>query len=151
MKNYNLLTFRGMEYYAKIIHKTRISYLPTNFPVQFYGMPDGKVFLIYARSSKVNPTSEFVFAEHKEFFYDNANNQLMYLKQGKSENAINNDMIDKPSPLYSIFKVSRTIKSYCEAFNELNLMALEIINNNAIRRARELNIIHVNNVHQKVG
>ena len=118
-----------MEYYARIIYKTCISYLPTNFPVQFYGMPDGKVFLLYARSCEVNPASEFVFAEHKEFFYDYAIDQLMYLKQGKSENAINNDMIDKPNPLYSILKVSRNTKSYSDAFNELNLIALEIINN----------------------
>ena len=140
-----------MEYYARIIHKTHISYLPTNFPVQFYGMPDGKVFLIYARRCEVNPGSEFIFAEHKEFFYDYANSQLMYLKQGKSENAINNDMIDKPNPLYSIVKVSRNIKSYSEAFNELNSIALEIINDNISRKTIKLNVIHETNVHHNVG
>ena len=140
-----------MKYYAKIIHKTHISYLPTNFPVQFYGMPNGKVFLLYARSSKVNPASEFVFAEHKEFFYDYASEQLMYLRQGKSENAINNDMIDKPNPLYSIFKVSRNTKSYSDAFNELNLIALEIIIKNTSKKTIKLNMIHGTNVHNKVG
>lgn len=140
-----------MEYYARIIHKTHISYLPTNFPVQFYGMPDGKVFLLYARRCEVSPTSEFVFAEHKEFFYDYANSQLMYLKQGKSENAINNDMIDKPNPLYSIVKVSRNIKSYLDAFNELNLIALEIINNNTRRKTIKLNVIRGADVHHNAG
>jgi hypothetical protein len=38
-----------MECFAKLIYKSHMTYIPTNLPVQFYGLPDGKVYLIYAR------------------------------------------------------------------------------------------------------
>jgi hypothetical protein len=114
-------------------------------------MPNGKVFFVYARSCDVKSTSEFVFAEHKEFFYDFANSKLIYFKHGKAENTINNELIDKPNPQYSILKVRSDINSYSDAFNELNLMALDIITNNASRKTIKLNIQSKSNVHHNVG
>ena len=117
-----------MEYYAKIIHKTHINYLPTNYPVHFYGMPNGKVFFVYARNSGIKCKTEYVFAEHKEFYYDYSTFKLLWYKQGKMKIAINNELIDKPDPDFNIFKVSNEIHSYTAAFDELNQMARKIIN-----------------------
>ena len=116
-----------MEYLAKIIHKTHLSHLPTNLPVQFFGMPHGKVYFIYARYLGKTADFEFVFAEHKEFSYDYSEGKLMHQRNGKLESAINNEIVDKPNPQYTVFKVSRAIRSYTDAYNELNLMAKEII------------------------
>jgi hypothetical protein len=129
-----------MEYFAKIIHKTHLSYLPTFYPVQFYGMPNGKVFFVYARDSEIKTVLEFVFAEHKEFSYDYVNHKLMMLRNGKIEKAISNEMIDKPGPEYLVFKVSRSIGSYSDAFHEINLMAKELLDEIIARRTVKLNL-----------
>jgi len=117
-----------MEYLAKIIHKTHLSHLPTSLPVQFFGMPNGKVYFIYARYFGNTADYEFVFAEHKEFSFNYTEGKLMYHRNGKLEFAIDNEIIDKPDPQYTVFKVSKAIRSYTDAYNELNLMAREIIN-----------------------
>jgi len=116
-----------MEYLAKIIHKTHLSHLPTDLPVQFFGMPHGKVFFVYARYYGGQSDIEFVFAEHQEFSYNYSEGRLMFKKNGKLEFAINNEMIDKPNPQFAVLKVSRTIRSYTDAYNELNGLAKEIL------------------------
>lgn len=128
-----------MEYLAKIIHKTHLSYLPTSYPVQFYGMPNGKVYIVFKRNTEIKSELEFVIAEHKEFTYDYSNNKLLFRKNGKIEKAFNNEMIDKPDPQFTILKVSNTIRSFTEAYNELNLMAREIINEKLTRKTILLN------------
>lgn len=128
-----------MENFAKIIHKTHLSYLPTIYPVQFYGMPNGKVFFIYARNTLIKSELEFIFAEHREFSYDYTNNKLMFYKSGKLEYAFNNEMIDKPDPKYAVIKISRNLRSYTDAYNDLNLMASEIIRENNAKSTILLN------------
>ena len=128
-----------MEYLAKIIHKTHISYLPTSYAVQFYGMPDGKVVFIYARDSKTNTSHEFVFAEHKEFSYDYYRGKLMLHKNNTVKEAVYTEMIDKPNPQYTIFMVSSEICSYTEAYNTVNRMAGKIINKKSMNKIIQLN------------
>ena len=117
-----------MEYYAKIIHKAQINYLPTNFPVHFYGMPNGKVFFVYARSTGIKCATEYVFAEHMEFSYDYAIDKLILYMNEEAVIAMNNELVDKPNPEFKIFKIFKKICSYTEAFYKLNRMAQEIIN-----------------------
>ena len=123
-----------MEFHAKIIYKTYLSYLPTSYPVQFYGMPNGKVYFFYARDNGINTEQEFVFAEHNEFFYDYASNKLTYILNNKKKYAINNEIIDKPNPEFTVFMVNSTISSYLEAFNKLNLLANEIISQSKAKK-----------------
>lgn len=133
------LSFEKMEYLAKIIHKTHLSYLPTTYPVQFYGMPNGKVLFTYARDSSTKTEREFVFAEHYEFTYDYLRGKLLVNNNGIMKNAINNEMIDKPDPRFTIFLVSKTIRSYTEAFNKLNLIAIELMNEDEAKKTILLN------------
>ena len=128
-----------MEYLAKIIHQTHISYLPTSYAVQFYGMPNGKVLFTYARDSVPKPYQEFVFAEHKEFSFDYKRGKLMMHKNGTIKDAINNEMVDKPGPQYIVFKVSTKIRSYTEAFTEINQLANEIINEIQVKKTKIIN------------
>lgn len=130
-----------MEYLAKIIHKTHLSYLPTAYPVQFYGMPNGKVLFTYARDSTIKTQQEFIFAEHKEFSYDYLRGKLLFHKNGTVKDAINNEMIDKANPVYSIFLVSKTICSYTEAFKKLNHMANRMMNENKAKKTIRLDSI----------
>lgn len=130
-----------MEYLAKIIHKTHLSYLPTLYPVQFYGMPNGKVLFTYARDVASKTQQEFIFAEHKEFSYDYSRGKLLLHKNGIMKDAMNNEMIDKPDPAYTIFLVSKTIRSYTEAFNKLNHLANKMMNGNKAGKTIKLNTI----------
>jgi len=69
-----------MENYAKLIHKSNITYLPTNLPVQFYGLPDGKVYVIFARFYEIKfqrSDLEYVLAEHQEFSYDYSEEKII--------------------------------------------------------------------------
>lgn len=120
-----------MKNFAKLIHKSHITYLPTNLPVQFYGLPDGKVYLIYARFFEIKfkrSDLEFVLAEHLEFSYN-------YTKEKLVPHGIDNkipiysEMVDKPEPKIKILKVSRDFNSFTEAFVQLNKKAKDLFLN----------------------
>lgn len=109
---------------AKLIHKTDMTYLPTAFPAHYYGMPDGKVYLIFSRFYRVNygePGNgiEFVFAEHNEFFYDYQNEKILS-KNSLNQAPVWEENVDKPYPKISIIKVDRNLNSYGEALVVLN-------------------------------
>lgn len=116
-----------MEPLGKLIYKTQLSNLPTSLPVYFYGLPDGKVYLIYSRFYEVNFSRtdlEFVIAVHKEFTFDFENEELF--------SVVLNDII--PPPLYKIvdkadskikiLKVYRNLNSYSDATAKLYKKAL---------------------------
>ncbi len=112
-----------MESLAKLIHKTYMSYLPTAFPAHFYGMPNGKVYLIYSRFYDIKfgeSGLEFVFAIHKEFSYDYEKERIISSNINRIESPIFAESIDKPRPKIKILKINRGINSYGEALNFLN-------------------------------
>ena len=119
-----------MEPVARLIHKTNMSYLPTSLPVNFYGLPDGQVYIIYSRFYEVNYNrsgQEFVLAIQQEFFYDYATGKL-YLDSGaQKEYPVFPEMVDKPHPSIKILKVYRNFRSYAEAERHLNSIASEMI------------------------
>ena len=107
-----------------------MTFLPTIFPVQFFGMPDGKVCFIYARYYEIKYKRsgvEYVFAEHEEFSYDYNSEKLLLNKQNNANHPVNNELIDKPDPVFKILKIDRNIQSYTEAHNVLNMIAKEMI------------------------
>lgn len=111
---------------AKIIYKTFRSHLPTNLPVNYYGFPNGKVYVVYSRfyEKKFDKQSlEFVFAHHEEFFYDYEGGNLILLENNEKLFPVMAEMIDKPDPKIRIRKVSRNLHSYSEAQIILNKMA----------------------------
>ena len=108
---------------AKLIHKTNMSYLPTAFPAHFYGMPNGKVYLIFSRFYDIrfgDSGLEFVFAEHKEFFYDYDKEEIMPSVRIKKKSPIFAEYVDKPNPKIDVFEINRDIYSYSEALSFLN-------------------------------
>jgi hypothetical protein len=115
-----------MEIFAKLIHKSFVTYLPTKFPVQFYGLPDGKVYIIYARFFEIKYQRsglEFILAEHLEFLYNYAEEKLISTGNHDSKLPVYSELVDKPNPKIKIIKVNREFNSLAEAFNELNKKA----------------------------
>lgn len=112
-----------MENYAKLIHKSHITYLPTKFPVQFYGLPDGKVYVIYARFYEIKMQRsglEYVLAEHLEFSYHYKEGKLTLHGNPETQKSIYSELVDKPNPKIKIIKVNREFYSFAEAFVQLN-------------------------------
>lgn len=113
---------------AKLIHKTNVTYLPTAFPAHFYGMPDGKIYLVFSRfyKEKFRRTNiEFIFAEHQEFTYDYENDKVYQNKMDRNI-PVFLELLDKPNPKVNIVKVERNLSSYGEAFLYLNKQALKM-------------------------
>jgi hypothetical protein len=111
---------------AKLIYKTCTSYLPTAFPAHFYGMPNGKVYLVYSRFYDIKfgkSGLEFVIAIHNEFAFDYKSNTVIALTGNTLRKNIFPESIDKPFPEFRIIEINRNIKSYGEAYNFLNFEA----------------------------
>jgi hypothetical protein len=115
-----------MEIYAKLIHKSHITYLPTNFPVQFYGLPDGKVYILFARFYEIKYQRsgiEFLTAEHLEFSYNYQEEKLISHGSADSSKSVYSELVDKPNPKIKILKVNREFNSFADAFVQLNKKA----------------------------
>lgn len=120
-----------MENYAKLIHKTHFTYLPTNFPVQYYGLPDGKVYVLYARFYEIKfhrSGLEFVLAEHLEFSYNYEEEKLTPHGNHDLVKSIYPELVDKPNPKIKIIKVNREFNSFAEAIVQLNTKAKSQLN-----------------------
>jgi hypothetical protein len=124
----NRLKDKTMRPTAKLIHKTDMTYLPTAFPAHYYGMPDGKIYLVFSRFYKVQYKSgiEFVFAEHKEFTYDYQNEKIIPHFKVHHNVPIYSETVDKPDAEIEVLEVKRGLNSYAEAFLYLNSTACGI-------------------------
>ena len=115
-----------MEIFAKLIHKSHVTYLPTNFPVQFYGLPDGKVYILFARFYEIKYQRsgiEFLTAEHLEFSYNYNEERLIPHGSPDSNKSVYSELVDKPNPKIKILKVNREFNSFADAFAQLNKKA----------------------------
>ncbi len=116
-KTHNLLNMKTV---AKLIHQSNMTYIPTNLPVRFYGLPNGRVYLLYARFflSQAQKTGiEYVLAEHEEFDFDYEKDVLV--PRSTSRFPVYREMVDKPNPLFHILQVNREVQSYDEAAQHL--------------------------------
>jgi len=114
---------------AKLIHKTHTTYLPTPFPVHYYGMPNGKIYLVFSRFYEVDfgkTGIEFIFAVHKEFSYDYEKEELNAVCNEFHRTPIYSEMIDKPEPKIKTVKIYRDLNSYGEAQALLNEKAIKM-------------------------
>lgn len=112
-----------MQNLAKLIHKTYASYLPTAFPAHYYGMPNGRIYVIYSRFYEIRfggSGLEFVFAVHKEFKYDYEKEIVMPRKKYNIKTPVFSEQVDKPDSKINIVKICRGLNSYGEAINLLN-------------------------------
>ncbi len=115
---------------AKLIHQSNMTFVPTNLPVRFYGLPNGKVYLLYARFflARAEKTDiEFVLAEHEEFDFDYEKDVL--LPKILSRYPVYREMVDKPNPLFHIVRVNREVRTYDEAAECLLQATGEIFHN----------------------
>ncbi len=114
---------------AKLIHTTPASYLPTAFPVHYYGMPDGKVYLLFSRFYRKESGGsgvEFVFAVHKDFGFD-YKNEVVIAKGKPEKNPVFAELLDNDHIHYEIVKVMRNLNSYGEAVKQLSNLTSEVI------------------------
>ncbi len=119
-----------MKSFVKLIYRSNISYFPSKLPVQFYGLPDGKVYVIFGRFYEIQYDRtyiEFVFAEHKEFSYDFDSERLIPHDGSDRKFPVYNESVDKPEPKVEIIKTFRDINSFAEAYNHLNIKAQSIL------------------------
>lgn len=118
-----------MQTLAKLIHRTYASYLPTAFPAHYYGMPNGRIYVIYSRFYEIRfggSGLEFVFAVHKEFKYDYEKEIIIPKKKFSIKMPVFAEQVDKPDLQLNIVKICRGLNSYGEAINLLNKEAQEI-------------------------
>jgi hypothetical protein len=111
-----------MKVKSRLIHQSRLSYLPTTMPVNFYGFSNGNVMIVYSRSYEKcfdRSELEYVFALHEEFCYDYENHKLKLKEDMKGSISFPIEMVDKPDPIIKILKVYRSINSYSQAQVEL--------------------------------
>lgn len=107
-----------------------MSFLPTKLPVQFFGMPNGKVYIVYARfyEIKFNKSDlEYVFAVHEEFLYDYDKEIFIPIYSTNYQIPFYSGIIDKPEPLFKIIQVYRNISSFSEAIVLLNIKAEKML------------------------
>ena len=118
-----------MQTIAKLIHRTYASYLPTAFPAHYYGMPNGRIYVIYSRFYEIRfggSGLEFVFAVHKEFKYDYEKEIIIPRKKFRIKMPVFAESIDKPDSKINIVKICRGLNSYGEAIKLLNSSPEEI-------------------------
>jgi hypothetical protein len=117
-----------MQSIAKLIHRTYASYLPTAFPAHYYGMPNGKIYVVFSRFYEIKfggSGLEFVFAIHKEFKYDYEKDIIIPKKKFSIKTPVFAELLDKPDLKINVVKVCRDLNSYGEAINLLNKEAQE--------------------------
>ena len=116
---------------AILLHNSNMTYLPTNLPVQYYGLPDGKVYIIYGRFYDVRFDKsgiEYVFAVHQEFSYEYEEGKIVPKDLNIRKFLQTNAVLDNPEPKFKIIKTSRKISCFSEAYKILNKKALGILN-----------------------
>lgn len=119
-----------MEAFAKLIHRTNVSYLPTLFPVHYYGMPNGKIFVVFSRFYEVKfggSGLEFIFALHKDYAFDYEKEVIIKSKKiTAGSKMIFPELLDHPDMKIVVVKVSRGINSYGQALASLHKLAEEM-------------------------
>lgn len=115
-----------MEKYARLIHQAQITFLPTSFPVKYFGMPNGKVYILFARLKKKEPRfsrMEYVLAEHLDFDYNYQTDTLIPKNGLKCHKKVYNEMVDNPDPKTKILKIYSRVTSFTDAYAKLNKIA----------------------------
>ena len=114
---------------AKLIHQTPASYLPTAFPAHYYGMPNGKIYLVFSRFYELafgESGLEFVFAEHRDYLYNYETDEIIPRRNRKSRLKVFTEEVDHPNLRINIFTTKRNLQSYGQAQAYLNDEALRM-------------------------
>ncbi|WP_321346598.1 hypothetical protein [uncultured Draconibacterium sp.] len=118
-----------MKALAKLIHQTPASYLPTAFPAHYYGMPNGKIYLVFSRFYEAaigNSGIEFVFAEHIDYSYNYQTEEIIALYNAQEQRKVFAEQVDHPNLRFTIFTTKRNLQSYGQAEAFLNNEAIRM-------------------------
>lgn len=105
--------------------------MQTSLPVYFYGLPDGNIYLIYARFYEINFNKsglEFVFAVLENYYYDFETEKVVALKSMDKNLSSFRKEVESKEPQLRIVKSYRNIKSFVEAQRFLGKKADEMVN-----------------------
>lgn len=105
-----------------------MTYFPTALPVYFYGMPDNRIYSVYARFYEINFNNsglEFVFAEHEDFAINYETGQIITREFLNIDLTDFKEFVDRPDPRLKILKVLRNLDTYSDAQAILNKMAVK--------------------------
>lgn len=108
---------------ARIIYKSYMTYFHTFMPVYFYGMPNGKIQVMYAQfcETQANKSGlQFIFAEHEDFIYDYESDKIYVQNIIELSKADFMHMVDQPDQRIKVFSINDTFNSYEEAQHFLN-------------------------------
>lgn len=73
---------------SKLIYRSENTCFQTLLPVYFYGMPDGKMLVLYTRFKSENPldtTQEWIVAQHLDYSYNFGSGRI-YTMTGQEVN-----------------------------------------------------------------
>ncbi len=129
-----------MESFAKLLHKSNTSLIHTPLPVYFFGMPNGKIYILYARFYEVKfdkSDLEYVIAVHKEFVFDALQHKVTPLNPGKYSNQSSVHLFDQAEPNYKIKDVKRNIDSFKEAVLLINKRAENMMRKQGEKTVRQ--------------
>ncbi len=121
-----------MESNYKLLHKSYNTHLRTSLPVYFYGLPNGAIYLVYARFYEIsfnNPGLEFVFAVLKNYHYDFESGQVADKNYDELSLAYFSNNIEANEFDIKIIKAYRNIYSFREAIQFLSSRAKETTQN----------------------
>ncbi len=116
-----------MESLVKFLSKSQNSCLPTSLPVYFYGLPNEKVYAIYARFYEVKfdkSNLEFVLAICKDFSFNPLNGEI-YKKGIKKNGPVSLELLDMPEPNIKIVKSYRNLHTFKDAIEKLEKRAIK--------------------------
>lgn len=108
---------------ARVIYKSYMTYFQTFLPVYFYGMPNGKIQVMYARYSDTQANKsglEFIFAELEDFVYDYEWDKIYVQKFIEISRKDFMHMVDQPDQRIKVFSINDTFNSYADAQHFLN-------------------------------
>lgn len=115
-----------MKAHAILLYKSYMTYFTTSLPVYFYGLPDNKIYSIYARFYEIdfnNSGLEFVFAEQEDFTINYETGQICTREFVKIDLSGFKEIVDRPDPRLKILKVLRNLETYSDAQTILNQLA----------------------------
>lgn len=112
-----------------LLYKSYMTYFPTALPVYFYGMPDNRIYSIYARFYEINFNNsglEFVFAENEDFAINYETGQIVTREYLNIDLTDFKEFVDRPDPRLKIVKVLRNLDTYSDAQVILNDLAAKM-------------------------
>ncbi|KJF44913.1 MULTISPECIES: hypothetical protein [Draconibacterium] len=118
-----------MKALAKIIHQTPASYLPTAFPAHYYGMPNGRIYIVFSRFYDLaigQSGIEFVFAEHDDYTYNYETGEIIPMQNVPRKLKVFSEEVDHPDLKIHIFTTKRNLQSYGQAQAFLNEEAMRM-------------------------